>query len=204
MKLFPQANKHLTGWKKHPRVASSCWTWDVYMQGTSFQSCLTICYPMDCSPPGSSAWRILQAILLQYPRPRDQTLVSHVSCKGRQLVYYLHHLENPDMVSLPKCPFKSVSLRTRTVSYHLCILRGFPDGASGKEVAWQYMRRKRYWFDPWVGKIPWRRARWHTSGFLPGKSHGRGTWRATVHGVAKSRTWLKQLSMHACTCILKT
>ena len=26
----------------------------------------------------------------------------------------------------------------------------------------------------------------------------RGAWRATVHGVAKSRTQLKQLSMHAC------
>ena len=27
----------------------------------------------------------------------------------------------------------------------------------------------------------------------------RGAWRATVHGVAKSQTRLKQLSMHACT-----
>ena len=26
----------------------------------------------------------------------------------------------------------------------------------------------------------------------------RGTWRATVHRVAKSQTWLKRLSMHAC------
>ena len=26
----------------------------------------------------------------------------------------------------------------------------------------------------------------------------RGAWRATVHGVAKSRTWLKWLSVHAC------
>ena len=26
----------------------------------------------------------------------------------------------------------------------------------------------------------------------------RGAWRATVHGVAKSWTWLKQLSIHAC------
>ena len=27
-------------------------------------------------------------------------------------------------------------------------------------------------FDPWVGKIPWRRARQPTSVFLPGESHG--------------------------------
>ena len=26
----------------------------------------------------------------------------------------------------------------------------------------------------------------------------RGAWRATVHGIAKSWIWLKQLSMHAC------
>ena len=26
-------------------------------------------------------------------------------------------------------------------------------------------------FDPWVGKIPWRRGRQHTP-FLPGESHG--------------------------------
>ena len=27
-------------------------------------------------------------------------------------------------------------------------------------------------FDPWVGKIPWRRAQQPTLVFLPGKSHG--------------------------------
>ena len=27
-------------------------------------------------------------------------------------------------------------------------------------------------FDPWVGKIPWRRAWQHTPVFLPGESHG--------------------------------
>ena len=96
-KLFPQANKHLTGWKKHPRVASSCWTWDMYMHAKSFQSCLTICYPMDCSPPGSSVYGILQAIILQYPRPRDQTLLL---CLLHGQAGCVHHLENPDMVSL--------------------------------------------------------------------------------------------------------
>ena len=31
---------------------------------------------------------------------------------------------------------------------------------------------KRFWFQPWVGKIPWRRAWQHTPVFLPRKSHG--------------------------------
>ena len=28
------------------------------------------------------------------------------------------------------------------------------------------------WFDPWAGKMPWRRAWQPTSVFLPGESHG--------------------------------
>ena len=36
--------------------------------------------------------------------------------------------------------------------------RGFPGGASDKEPACQSRRHKRCGFDPWVGKIPWRRA----------------------------------------------
>ena len=48
----------------------------------------------------------------------------------------------------------------------------FPGGASGKEYARQCRRHQSYRFDPWVGKIPWRRA-WHpTPGFLPRQSHG--------------------------------
>ena len=36
----------------------------VYMLVT--QSCLTLCNPMDCSPPGSSVHEILQARLLEW------------------------------------------------------------------------------------------------------------------------------------------
>ena len=49
---------------------------------------------------------------------------------------------------------------------------GFPGGTSGKESACQCRRCKRRGFDPWVGKIPWRRAWQPTPVFLPGKSHG--------------------------------
>ena len=33
-------------------------------------------------------------------------------------------------------------------------------------------RHKRHRFDPWVGKIPWRRAQQPTPVFSPGESHG--------------------------------
>ena len=39
---------------------------------------------------------------------------------------------------------------------------------SGRESACQYWRHR---FDPWVGKIPWRRKWQPTPVFLPGKSH---------------------------------
>ena len=46
-------------------------------------------------------------------------------------------------------------------------------------------------FDPWVEKIPWRRAWQSTAVFLPGESPmDRGGWQAIVHGVTKSQTQL--------------
>ena len=48
----------------------------------------------------------------------------------------------------------------------------FPGGTSDKEPACKCRRCKRNGFDPWVGKIPWRRAWQPTPVFLPGESHG--------------------------------
>ena len=44
--------------------------------------------------------------------------------------------------------------------------------ANSKEPACQCRRLKSCGFDPWVGKIPWRRAQQPTPVFLPGESHG--------------------------------
>ena len=72
-----------------------------------------------------------------------------------------------------------------------------PSGASSKELACQGRRHETHGFNPWVGKIS------------PGGGHdnplqyswlenhmNRGAWWTIVHGVTKSRTWLKWLSMH--------
>ena len=48
---------------------------------------------------------------------------------------------------------------------------GFLGGASGKEPTCQCRRQRRCGFNPWVGKIPWRRKWQPTPLFLPGKSH---------------------------------
>ena len=55
------------------------------------------------------------------------------------------------------------------------LLRGFPDGAGGKEPACQCRRHKRCGFDPWVRKTPWRKAWQPTPLFLPGELHGQGS-----------------------------
>ena len=41
-------------------------------------------------------------------------------------------------------------------------------------------------FDPWVGKIPWRREWLPTPVFLPGEFHGQRSLAGTVHAVAES------------------
>ena len=62
---------------------------------------------------------------------------------------------------------------------------GLPRWLSDKELDCQCRRHKRHGFDPWIGKIPWRRKQQPTVVFLPGESQGQ--W-AAVYGVAQSRT----------------
>ena len=47
---------------------------------------------------------------------------------------------------------------------------------------------------PGLGKIPWRMTQQPTPVLLPGESHERRSLVGTVHGLAKSWTWEKQLS----------
>ena len=72
------------------------------MHAKSLHSCLTVCGPMDCSPPDSSVHGILQARILEWvaipfsrrsSQPRDQTNISVVSCVCRQVLYHECHLE---------------------------------------------------------------------------------------------------------------
>ena len=82
-------------------------------------------------------------------------------------------------------PFASLSSETLNVSrfaskltnllvnsIKVDITLGFPAGTSGKEPTCQCRRHKRHRFDPWIGKIPWRRAWQPTPVFWPGESHG--------------------------------
>ena len=98
-------------------LSRACWshvtqldTTDVLCDWTSHTShhwsrwsCVPLCYPMDCNPPGSSVHGIPQARILEWaavPFPRDLPIpgikpVSCVSCSGRRVLCPLHHLGSP-------------------------------------------------------------------------------------------------------------
>ena len=82
---------------------------------------------------------------------------------------------------------------------------GFPGGATGKESTCQCRKHKRCRFDPWVGKIPQRRAWQPTAVFSPRESHGQ----RSLEGYSpQGRTRLKWLSTVAVininnACLLK-
>ena len=61
------------------------------------QLCLTLCNPMDCSPPGSSVYGILQARKLEWvpfplpgdlPNPWIKPMYLRLTCIGRQVLYH--------------------------------------------------------------------------------------------------------------------
>ena len=81
-----------------PFLSSTC------VHAKSLQSCPTLCNPMNCSPPASSAHGILQARILEwvsipssrgFAQPRGQTQVSCISCIGRQVLYHWYQLASP-------------------------------------------------------------------------------------------------------------
>ena len=85
------------------------WPWDLCQEemclsykflmccAQSLQSCKALCDPMDCSPPGSSVLRILQARILEWvavpssrgsSQPRDWILISCFFSIGRWVLYH--------------------------------------------------------------------------------------------------------------------
>ena len=93
------------------------------------QSCLTLCDPMDWSPPGSSLHGISQARILEWvaifssrrsSQPRDRTSVSYISWIGR------HALESPGLhiKYLMRYIINSVQLKPHILNSHHCIFSG--------------------------------------------------------------------------------
>ena len=78
---------------------------------------------------------------------------------------------------------------------NLLMSTGFRGGASGKEPACWSKRRRRHGFDPWVGKIPWRK-KWQPTLVLFSEKSNR---QRSLEGYSPQdlkETWLKRLSMY--------
>ena len=91
------------------------------------QSCPTLCDPVGCSPPGSSDYGIFQARILEWvamPSPRASSQPrdgNRISCIGRQIPYYQHHLKSPPREGktgiLPNSALRPVSKNQRIREY---------------------------------------------------------------------------------------
>ena len=153
------------------------------------QSCLTLCDPMDCSLPGSSVHGILQAripewVAIPFPRgsswPRDQSQVSCIA--GR---FFSTELLNNRNVFLTVLAARKDWQMWRLLRAHFLVHRWtfssmLAQGRRAQVMLWVSSVRalilfrwaslvtqmvkihQQFWrpgFDPWVGKIPWRRER---------------------------------------------
>ena len=147
--------------------------------------CPTLCNPMDCSLPGSSVQEISQARILEW--------VDISSSKD--LVDPEMTLENGRLWnSLTQVLFPSFL-------YSGCLYlwrKGFPGDSSGKEPTCQCKRLKRHGFDPWVGKIPWRRKWQSIPVFLPGESHGQRSLVSHSPWDLEESDMTEATCMHAC------
>ena len=84
-------------------------------------------------------------------------------------------------------PFVHFSVGIRTPAGFLSgdgMTQGLPRWRSGKESTCSCRSHRRHGFDPWIGKIHWRRRR-HSTVFA--WKTVRGVWWAAVQGVTKSQ-----------------
>ena len=127
------------------------------------QSCRTLRDPMDCSLPGFSVHGIFQARGLEWGAI---AFSNHGQLQAINVMLLNVELERHVHIGCYQCVLVTVNIllcRTIWASQVVLVIKN-PLANAG--------RCKRCGFDPWVGKIPWRRAWQPTPVFLPGESHG--------------------------------
>ena len=78
----------------------------------------------------------------------------------------------------------------------LNLRRGLPSWLSGKKFACQHRGHRRRGFDPWIGKIPWRRKWQPIPVFLTGESHEQRSLAGNSPSGHRELDTTEQLSMH--------
>ena len=117
-------------------------------------------------------------------------------CKAPPKCHFLEAFCNKfNPYQSPSCwpPWGSILSHLIIASRYPMLVGLLPRWHSGKESACQCRRPKKCEFNPWVGKIPWRRKWQPTLVFLPGKFHrqrrlaGCGAW---GHKESDTNEWL--------------
>ena len=162
------------------------------------QSCPTLCDPTDCSQRGSSVHGIFQARVLEwlpFPPPGDLSdpgieTASPVSPKLAGRFFTTEPPGNPYTNKTPYLPkYFSTSLCIHYI-WKKHTMKTWVTQLKQKQIKIQQYQSDThdYRFDPWVGKIPWRRERLPTPVFWPGEFHGLYTpW---VHKESNRTEWL--------------
>ena len=96
----------------------------------------------------------------------------HRVTKSRTQLSNWTALESNDIVVTDVSGREGLSKSIGHISLNTNFAKLFPGGASGKEPDCQCRRWKRCGFNPWVRKIPWRRAGQPTPVSLSGEPHG--------------------------------
>ena len=134
----------------------------------SLQSCPTLCHPRDSSPPGSPVPGILQARTLEWVAISFSNAWKwKVKVKSLSRVWLLV----TPWIAAYQAPLSMGFSRQKYWS-EVLLPSPFPGGISGQKLACQSRRCKSRGFDPWVGKILWKRKWQCTPVFLPGQYHG--------------------------------
>ena len=152
------------------------------MKSEVAQSCPTLCNPVDCSLPGSSIHGIFQARVLEWGAisfsrgsswPGDWTWVTHY----RQTFYHLSHQRSQESIKESSIlrwnnlyvEFGQALLEIKQeIKYTFSVMQRLrpPWWLSQWRVC---LQSRRSGFNPWVGKIPWRREWQPILIFLPGE-----------------------------------
>ena len=142
------------------------------------QLCPTLWDRMDYSLPGSSVLGILQARILEWVA----ISFSRVSSQPEPV---FQTLQVDSLLS--ELPGKLLYLCTHNAS--ICInTQGFPGSSAGKESTCHAEDPDSI---PGSGRFPWERIDYLLLYSCSKDPMGRGAWQATVCGVARSWTWLR-------------
>ena len=144
-----------------------------------------------------------------YGKTQINLLAESIPGKGWTCVEFGSSSWNIPLPFLPqRCPWKEIScLYCLSSFFHLYMFLlficywsiGLPRRLSGKDSTCQCRRCRRRGFDPWVGKIAWKREWQPTPVFLSGESHGQ-------RSLVDYRPWVRKeqdTAQHACIVALR-